>query len=329
MSQNINTVDISNDANLEDYVLVSVNGSLRRVKVANLKELVDSTEDVVVVDTELSTTSVNPVQNRVITTELNKKANSSDMSTYQTKIDNTLTTTSKEVVGAINENANGISQLSGEKANKSEVNELKGDLSSVGQQADSNKEEIANLTSSVNEKFLSSGLGILRTGKLYGTKVWKSAVNNSQTLEKTYDNAGLVCVPSTDSTVGQDDYADIPLFQWVRCTYKRYDDGFAYPIAVESDSNYSEEGNVDCGSLMRTFYYKEIDNDDYTEVIISDSPNHALGLKPWEQAVRADGTVMPYFINSRYHSVVGTDGKLYSNRGRTSRNQFHNKKITN
>ena len=62
-----------------------------------------------------------------------------------------------------------------------DISELKGDLSSVGQQADSNKEEIANLTSSVNEKFLSSGLGILRTGKLYGTKVWKSAVNNSET----------------------------------------------------------------------------------------------------------------------------------------------------
>lgn len=129
MSQNINTVDISNDANLEDYVLVSVNGSLRRVKVANLKELVDSTEDIVVVDTELSTTSVNPVQNRVITEELNKKANSSDMPTYQKKIDNTLTTTSKEVVGAINENTSSINQLSGGKADKSEVNELKEDLS--------------------------------------------------------------------------------------------------------------------------------------------------------------------------------------------------------
>lgn len=128
MSQNINTVDISNDANLEDYVLVSVNGSLRRVKVADLKELVDSTEDVVVVDTELSTTSVNPVQNKVITTELNKKVNSSNMLTYQTKRDNTLTTTSKEVVGAINENTTSINQLSGGKADKSEVSQLKEDL---------------------------------------------------------------------------------------------------------------------------------------------------------------------------------------------------------
>ena len=236
--------------------------------------------------------------------------------------------------GAIREQ---VSELKGDLAantsnitkNANDIKTLHEDLSSVGQQADANKEEIANLTSSVNGKFLSSGLGILRTGKLYGTKVWKSAVNNSQTLEKTYDNAGLVCVPSTDTTVGQDDYADIPLFQWVRCTYKRYDDGFAYPTSVEVDGNYSEEGDVDCGSLMRTFYYKEIDNDDYAEVIISDSPNHALGLKPWEQAVRADGTVMPYFINSRYHSVVGTDGKLYSNRGRISGNQCHNNMIKN
>ena len=128
MSQNINTVDISNDANLEDYVLSSVNGSLRRVKVANLKELVKSTEDIVVVDTELSTTSVNPVQNRVIAEELNKKANSSDMPTYQKKIDNTLTTTSKEVVGAINENKSSINNLSQGKADKSEVSELKEDL---------------------------------------------------------------------------------------------------------------------------------------------------------------------------------------------------------
>lgn len=216
-----------------------------------------------------------------------------------------------------------------EEENAEGVSQLKEDLSSVGQQADDNKEEIANLTTSVNEKFLASGLGILRTGKLYGTKVWKSSVNNSQTLEKTYDNVGLGCVPSTDTTVGQDDYADIPMFQWVRCTYKRYDDGFAYPTAIEGDDNYSEEGDVDCGSMMGTFYYKEIDNDDYTEVIISDSPNHALGLKPWGQAVRADGTVMPYFINSRYHSIVGTDGKLYSNRGRISRNQCHNNMITN
>ena len=290
-------------------------------------------DDKVKAETEARTSADNALNQKIV-----------QETTNRTNADN-------ELQEKINTNKNDISQLKGDLAantsnitknasnitknasnitkNANDIKTLQEDLSSVGQQADDNKKEIANLTTSVNEKFLASGLGILRTGKLYGTKVWKSSVNNSQTLEKTYDNVGLGCVPSTDTTVGQDDYADIPMFQWVRCTYKRYDDGFAYPTAIEGDDNYSEEGDVDCGSLMRTFYYKEIDNDDYTEVIISDSPNHALGLKPWEQAVRADGTVMPYFINSRYHSIVGTDGKLYSNRGRISRNQCHNNMITN
>lgn len=184
-------------------------------------------------------------------------------------------------------------------------------------------------TTSVNEKILYAGLGILRTGKLYGVKVWKSASNLSTNLEKTRDNIGLVCQPSTDTVLGRDDYADIPLFQWVKCNYKRYDDGFAYPVAIEGDGNYKETGDVDCGAMQPTFWYKEIDNDSYKELIISDSPSHALMLEPWEEAVRADGTVMPYFINSRYHSIVGTDGKLYSNRGRISRNQSHNNMITN
>lgn len=50
------------------------------------------------------------------------------MPTYQKKIDNTLTTTSKEVVGAINENTSSINQLSGGKADKIEVSKLKEDL---------------------------------------------------------------------------------------------------------------------------------------------------------------------------------------------------------
>ena len=181
----------------------------------------------------------------------------------------------------------------------------------------------------VNTKFIESGLGILRTGKLYGVKVWKSASNPSTILEKTRDNANLVCEPSTDTVAGVDDYADIQLFQWAKCNYKRYDDGFAYPVAIEGDGNYKETGDVDCGAIQPTFWYGYVDSDEYKELIISDSPNNSLGLKPWEQAVRADGTVMPYFIQSRYPSVVGSDGLLHSQPGnKISRNHSHNSMIT-
>ena len=182
----------------------------------------------------------------------------------------------------------------------------------------------------VNTKFIESGLGILRTGKLYGVKVWKSASNPSTILEKTRDNANLVCEPSTDTVAGVDDYADIQLFQWAKCNYKRYDDGFAYPVAIEGDGNYKETGDVDCGAIQPTFWYGYVDSDEYKELIISDSPNNSLGLKPWEQAVRADGTVMPYFIQSRYPSVIGSDGLLHSQPGnKISRNHSHNSMITN
>ena len=205
------------------------------------------------------------------------------------------------------------------------------------------KQDIANLktnkvdkvvfedfVNNVNTKFIESGLGILRTGKLYGVKVWKSASNPSTILEKTRDNANLVCEPSTDTVAGVDDYADIQLFQWAKCNYKRYDDGFAYPVAIEGDGNYKETGDVDCGAIQPTFWYGYVDSDEYEELIISDSPNNSLGLKPWEQAVRADGTVMPYFIQSRYPSVVGSDGLLHSQPGnKISRNHSHNSMITN
>lgn len=231
----------------------------------------------------------------------------------------------------------GVSQLKEDLAantsnitkNANDIKTLQTGLSSVGQQTDANAENIENLRNDVSRKFFESGLGIMRTGKVYGVKIWKSASNNSQTLEKTRDNAGLVCVPSTDTTVGQDDYADIPMFQWMKCNYKRYDDGFAYPIAVEGDGLYTDTGDVDIGSMMATFYYAFIDNEGYKELVISDTPHEELGLKPWEQAVRADGTVMPYFINSCYHSVTGSDGLLHSMKGKIARNQSHNNMITN
>ena len=220
------------------------------------------------------------------------------------------------------------------------IEQVKG-LDAYYEKTNTNTKDIANLktnkvdkvafedfVNNVNTKFIESGLGILRTGKLYGVKVWKSASNPSTILEKTRDNANLVCEPSTDTVAGVDDYADIQLFQWAKCNYKRYDDGFAYPVAIEGDGNYKETGDVDCGAIQPTFWYGYVDSDEYKELIISDSPNNSLGLKPWEQAVRADGKVMPYFIQSRYPSVVGSDGLLHSQPGnKISRVHSHNSMI--
>ena len=157
-----------------------------------------------------------------------------------------------------------------------------------------------------------------RTGKVYQTKVWKHATNPTTVCEKLLDNAGLEFVPSTDMVEGKDDYlnGDHPLFEWVYCNYKRYDDGTAYPIATEHDENYAENGAVDVGAMQMSFYWNwDTSNPDYDLVTISDMPNEKYGLKPWYECVTADGTVLPYCIGSAFFSSIASDGKPRSQPG--------------
>ena len=226
------------------------------------------------------------------------------------------------------------------------TNDLKASYDKAVEQAETNKADIAILTervdndeeaiSKINSDMvalhadnLALVFALQRTGKVYGVKAYKYPVNPTSTCEKTRDNAGLICEPSTDTVEGVDDYADIPLFKYYHCNYKRYDDGFAYPTAFEGETDYQSSGDVDIGSLQMTFYYGEIETDEYVETLISDSPNDALGLKPWELSKRADGTVMPYFIQPKYVSVTGSDGLLHSTVGRIATFQSYGNMITN
>ena len=154
-----------------------------------------------------------------------------------------------------------------------------------------------------------------RTGKVYSVNLPIFANNQSSSGEKTGDNAGLVCEPSTDTVEGQDDYADIPLFKWYNCNYVREDDSFAKITSLEGMSDYKTEGAVDVGVIYPMMYYKHEIVGDHLEVAISDSPHPELGLKPFEAGVRQDGTVMSYFILSKYYCGIASDGLLRSQPG--------------
>ena len=103
-------------------------------------------------------------------------------------------------------------------------------LSVAGAPADalSTGSAIKNVSDSFKDIFLEKFFSLQRTGKVYGVKVFKSTFNPTPICEKTRDNAGLICEPSTDTVENQDDYENIPLFKWYEVNYKRYDDGFAY-----------------------------------------------------------------------------------------------------
>lgn len=167
-----------------------------------------------------------------------------------------------------------------------------------------------------------------RTGKVYTVKIPRFATNPTVTCEKLDDNAGLVCEPSTDTVEGRDDYADIPLFKWYNCNYKRDASGHAYPTAIEHLSDdYRKTGTVDVGVIQMTPYVKwDASNPDYILWSITDSPRD--GFIPWAAAKSGD-TVYPYVIHSKFFSGVGEDGLLRSVYDLVpARNQSHNSLIT-
>ena len=179
-------------------------------------------------------------------------------------------------------------------------------------------------------KVIETYYNMRRTGKVYQAKVWKFAANPTTVCEKLADNAGLICEPSTATTEGRDDYADVPLFDWRYCNYTREADGAPIPTAIEGLESYKESGAVDVGTMHMSFWWRIEDFGDYEIYTISDSPHPELGLKPWVECVRADGTVLPWCIGSAFLSSIGEDSLLHSLPNRKpERNQSYNNMIIN
>lgn len=176
-----------------------------------------------------------------------------------------------------------------------------------------------------------------RTGKIYRTRIPLFATNPTTTCEKLLDNAGLTFTPSTDTVEGTDDYlnGNHPMFEWWNCNYKRNDDGSPYPVAIEGEEGFSYTGNVDVGTIQMSFYYEFKTNTEegYVDLTVSDMPHTErsdMNLAPWSECVKADGTVLPYCIGSKYVSSIGNDGFLRSVKGgKPERNQSYNNMMSN
>ena len=182
------------------------------------------------------------------------------------------------------------------------------------------------------EKNISDYYAMRRTGKVYQTKFWKFAANPTSAGEKLLDNAGLVFEPSTDTEEGHDDYLNgqNPMFEWVNVNYIRDDDGAPRPTAIEGQENYKTSGAVDVGAMQMSFWYKiDSSDEEYIYYTVSDTPHPELGLAPWPECVKADGTVLPWCIASKYFSGTASDGLQRSQPGlKPTRNISYNSMIT-
>ena len=182
------------------------------------------------------------------------------------------------------------------------------------------------------EKNISNYYAMRRTGKVYQTRFWKFAANPTSAGEKLLDNARLVFEPSTDTEEGQDDYLNgqNPMFEWVNVNYIRDDDGAPRPTAIEGQENYKTSGAVDVGAMQMSFWYKiDSSDEEYIYYTVSDTPHPELGLVPWPECVKADGTVLPWCIASKYFSGTASDGLQRSQPGMNpTRNISYNSMIT-
>lgn len=167
-----------------------------------------------------------------------------------------------------------------------------------------------------------------RTGVVYQSKEWKSAVNPTTTIEKLGVNKLIPYEPSTDTVEGADGYANRPEFQWWYGNYIRHDNEDYELTAIEGEDGYSETGTVDVCSFGPMFYYRKEDKGDYFLWSWSDTPHEELGLKPFQK--NTDGSVPAYWLLSAFPSVAGSDGLPHSQPGKKIlRNQSNGNINTN
>lgn len=186
-------------------------------------------------------------------------------------------------------------------------------------------------TLSTLEQAIATVFDLARDGKVYRTRFYFFSTNTSSAGTKMDDNEGMaIPTPATDKSAGSDPYLDREVFKWFRCNYTRDEDGTARVTNLKGRQGYSEAGAYDVGTLAMTFYWKVDVHDTYYDYILSDSPHPELRLAPWVDAVKADGTILPYYIESTYNSVTASDGLLRSQPGAApAGNQSYNNMIVN
>lgn len=143
---------------------------------------------------------------------------------------------------------------------------------------------------------------VLDDDRVYGVKLPLFATSNSPTGEKIYDNANLVCVPSTEATAGRDDYAHLPQFWCLEVSMERNSDGTHTIYAVEhiDDLSVVRSGEHLCQVLQKNTYTREWLEGGYHYYAQRCHP--ATGYKSWAQGSSKTGVRYPYIANPKYYA---------------------------
>lgn len=145
------------------------------------------------------------------------------------------------------------------------------------------------------------------------------------------DNAGLTCVPSTDSVAGQDDYAGLPLFACVDCNWVVDADTLEPVItAIDgiTDNFVRTDPAVFVGVLQMAGWHFWVENSEtYIHGYATKRNLPYAHVEPVPESVCVDGTVRNWVVHAKYMSST-VDGKMTScagliPSGRMSHNVLH------
>lgn len=119
------------------------------------------------------------------------------------------------------------------------------------------------------------------------------------------DNAGLICVPSTDTEANQDDYAGLPLFAVVDCNYTVDADTLDPVItAIEGITGNFERSNPEkfVGVLQQAgWHWYDEKEETYIHGYSAERQDGHDYCEPLPEAVRAsDNTMRPWVVHSKY-----------------------------
>jgi hypothetical protein len=173
---------------------------------------------------------------------------------------------------------------------------------------------------------------IHRTGWHGGVTFPVFTKSQSTVGTRTGDNADIVVETSTNTTKGRNDFENNPvtdlMFNGIEVNGYIDDDGEPHITAVKGSSEFSRDGsNGDVYMAFLTPFYKRVYNDD---VDGWDFADHKVDdLKPWDAAVRPDGTYRSFYFMSKYPGVKNDSGIVSSISGRAPiRNVSHNNQIS-
>ena len=121
---------------------------------------------------------------------------------------------------------------------------------------------------------------VLTSSKVYGTKLPLFATSNSANGEYIDDSVGMTCTPSTNSTLGQDDFAFKPEFWCIEASGEHNSDGSITIYAVEliDDIATVRSGEHLTWVLQKNTYWHEYTSEGYHFVELKSTPDEILLL---------------------------------------------------